>query len=165
MVILGVDPGLAVTGYGVIETGFGRPRLVEGGVVRTDEKAPLEIRLASISAGIREVISACDPDVMVVEKIHSKYKHPGTAILMGHARGVICLAAAEMGLCMVSYTASQVKKSTTGNGDASKEQVQRMVKQLLGLPELPRPTDVADALALALCQADIAKRKAALMRA
>ena len=163
MLILGVDPGLAITGYGVIEAGAERPRLVEAGVIRTDGKAPLEIRLATISSGIHEVIAACDPDVMVVEKVHSKYKHPGTAILMGHARGVICLAAAERGLMLESYTASQVKKSTTGNGNAGKEQVQRMVQQLLRLPEVPRPNDVADALALALCQADIASRKAVVM--
>ena len=165
MVILGVDPGLAVTGYGAIEGGAGEPRLVEGGVIRTDAKAPLEVRLATISSGVREVIAACDPEVMVVEKVHSKYKHPRTAILMGHARGVICLAAAENGLTLESYTASQVKKATTGNGNASKEQVQRMVQQLLRLPEVPRPNDVADALALALCEADLARRRAAVMSA
>lgn len=165
MTILGVDPGLTVTGYGAIEVLPQGRRLVEAGIIRTDAKAPLEARLATISSGIREVIAACEPDVMVVEKVHSKYKHPRTAILMGHARGVICLAAAERGLQLESYTASQVKKATTGNGNADKQQVQRMVQQLLGLAEVPRPDDVADALALALCQADIVSRKVTVMRA
>lgn len=154
MRILGVDPGLNCTGYGVIEHGGGPARVLDGGVIRTDPKASLEVRLATIAGGIRAVVAELEPEVMVVEQVHSKYAHPQTAILMGHARGVALLAAAERGLAVASYPASLVKRSLTGHGRASKEQVGAMVAHLLRLATPPTPDDVTDALALCLCHAE-----------
>ena len=155
--ILGVDPGLNVTGYGVIDDSGGKLRLVEGGVVRTKASEALGQRLAAIHEGIASVISENGPDVVVVEELYSTYAHPKTAILMGHARGVAYLAASHSGLPVASYTATRVKKSLTGTGSASKQQLQRMVCQLLGLDEAPKPADVTDALALAICHARLSK--------
>ncbi len=122
-------------------------------MVRTKPSEPLAERMAKIHDGIAGVIGEHRPDVVVVEELYSTYTHPRTAILMGHARGVIYLAAGASGVPVESYTATRVKKSLTGNGTASKEQVQRMVCQLLGLSKAPTPADVTDALALAICHA------------
>jgi crossover junction endodeoxyribonuclease RuvC len=153
MRILGIDPGLNCTGYGLVAHDPPSARLVEGGVIRTDASASLEVRLATIAQGIRGVLSDLDPDVMVVEDLYAKYEHPQTAILMGHARGVILLAAAERGLEVAAYPASLVKRSLTGHGRATKEQVASMVVHVLGLTQTPEPRDVTDALALCLCHA------------
>lgn len=122
-------------------------------MVRTKASEPLAERMAKIHDGIAGVIGEHRPDVVVVEELYSTYTHPRTAILMGHARGVIYLAAGTSGVPVESYTATRVKKSLTGNGTASKQQVQRMVCQLLGLPKAPKSADVTDALALAICHA------------
>ncbi len=151
MRIIGIDPGLQCTGYGVVEVADGKCTLVEGGVVRTDAEAPLELRLLSIYEGMLEVLRELQPEVAVVERLYAKYRHPQTAILMGHARGVICLAAAAASIPVREYEASKVKKSLTGSGRASKEQVGRMVCELLSLGQPPRPADITDALALAIC--------------
>jgi crossover junction endodeoxyribonuclease RuvC len=151
MRIMGVDPGLNCTGYGVVDHSPTGTILVEGGVVRTDAKASLEVRVATLAKGIRAVIADLDPEVMVVEQLYSTYAHPQTAILMGHARGVVLLAAAERGLQVNAYPASLVKRSLVGHGRASKAQVGQMVVHLLNLSEAPRPEDVTDALALCLC--------------
>ena len=151
MRILGVDPGLNCTGYGVVDYTPARTVMVEGGVIRTDASASLEVRVATIAEGIEAVLADCQPEVMVVEQLYSKYAHPQTAILMGHARGVILLAGARRGLAVVDYAASMVKRSLTGHGRASKEQMGRMVARMLGLNEPPQPHDVTDALALCLC--------------
>jgi crossover junction endodeoxyribonuclease RuvC len=148
-----VDPGLNCTGYGVVDHGAGAPRFLEGGVVRTSASATLEVRLSVLWRGIQSVVAEYRPDVLVVERVHSKYDHPQTAILMGHARGVILLAAAEAGLEVASYPASLVKRSLTGHGRASKEQVAAMVIRALNLAQTPEPADVTDALALCLCHA------------
>lgn len=153
--IMGVDPGLAATGYGIIAGMGASPSIVEAGVIRSREKDPLEKRLLEIHRGITEVIREFKPDVVVVEELYSKYAHPRTAILMGHARGVICVAAAEQGIPVVSYAATRIKNSLTGHGLAGKEQVQRMVQQTFGLSRAPSPSDVADALAVALCHHNV----------
>lgn len=153
MRILGVDPGLNCTGYGIVDAGPRGVRMVEGGIVRTDAAAALEIRIATLAEGIRQVIIEHRPDAMVVEQLYAKYAHPQTAILMGHARGVILLVGAEQGLEVADYAASMVKRSLTGHGRASKEQVGAMVAHLLGLSAPPSPNDVSDALALAICHA------------
>lgn len=153
MRILGVDPGLNCTGYGVVDHLPGSNAMVEAGVIRTDASATLEVRIATIAQGIEAVLADCDPDVMVVEQLYSKYAHPQTAILMGHARGVILLAGARRGLTVVDYAASMVKRSLTGHGRAGKEQVGRMVARMLDLDQPPQPHDVTDALALCLCHA------------
>ncbi len=149
--ILGVDPGLNITGYGVLEASDGRLRLCEAGVIRGRCHGSLVERLAEIHAGIRDVIASLRPSVMALEELYSHYDRPRTAILMGHARGVICLAAAESGISVSPYPATQIKKVLTGSGRASKSQMQRAIQYELGLGQLPEPADVADALAVALC--------------
>lgn len=152
---MGVDPGLSATGYGIITSSEAQPSIVEAGVIRSRDKDPLERRLLDIHRGIAEVIREFEPAVVVVEELYSKYAHPQTAILMGHARGAICLAAAEREIPVVSYAATRIKNSIAGHGRAGKEQVQRMVQQIFGLSSLPQPPDVADALATALCHHNV----------
>ncbi len=149
--ILGIDPGLNITGYGVLELNGNAPRLCEAGIVRGKTRNSLTSRLAEVHQGVADVIAGLHPAVMALEELYSHYKRPRTAILMGHARGVICLAATEAGIPVVHYSATQVKKILTGSGRASKSQVQRAIRNELHLTELPDPPDVADALAIALC--------------
>ncbi len=160
MRVLGVDPGLQTTGYGLLAVRGARVRVAEAGVVRTDGRQPLAERLRRLHDLAAEVIRELAPDAIVVEDLYSHYRHPVTAILMGHARGVIFLAAAEAGVPVVSYGATRVRKSLTGEGHASKQQVQRMVQSALGLKKLPHPPDVADALAVALCHCNVVAREA-----
>jgi len=150
-VILGIDPGLNTTGYGVITGPLGAPRLIEAGIVRTKSKGSIEERLAELHAGVTEVIQAHRPERMAIEQLFSHYERVRTAILMGHARGVICLAAAQAGLAVTSYEPTRVKKTLTGNGRANKIQMQQAVRLQLRLSQLPEPHDVADALAIAIC--------------
>jgi len=148
--ILGIDPGLNITGYAVISRDGGNLSLCEAGVVRSRARDTLPQRLKEISDGVREVIAAHPIDVVVIEQLFSHYERPRTAILMGHARGVICLAAAEAGLPITHYEPTRVKKVMTGNGHASKSQMQLAVKLQLSLASVPEPADVADAMAIAL---------------
>lgn len=148
--IVGIDPGLNLTGYGVIDFRMGRPRLVEAGVVRGRGRS-LVGRLEQLYNGVIELFDAFHPHEMAIEELYSHYARPRTAILMGHARGVICLAARQRGLTITPYAATQIKKILTGAGRAPKSQVQRAVQRELGLLQLPDPPDVADALAIALC--------------
>ena len=152
--ILGVDPGLRVTGYGLLRAAGRELSLVEAGVIRTDDSEPLGDRLRTILDEFRRVIGELQPGVVALEELYSHYKHPTTAILMGHARGVIVLCCALEGRRLITYSPTRVKSAVVGNGHASKEQVQKMVKASLGLSEVPEPADVADALALALCHAN-----------
>ncbi len=156
--ILGIDPGLNISGYGVIELSPGRVRLTEAGIVRGLSRGPLDERLRRIYDGVCDVLSALTPSAMAIEELYSHYERPRTAILMGHARGVICLAAAQIGIPVVSYAATQVKKILTGNGRAPKTQMQRAICRELGLAAPPEPTDVADALAVALCHAYLSQK-------
>jgi crossover junction endodeoxyribonuclease RuvC len=157
--ILGIDPGLNITGYGVLEWGNGSPKLCEAGVVRGKSRGSLSKRLLEIHDGVREVIVGLKPNVMALEELYSHYERPRTAILMGHARGVLCLAGAEAGIPVISYSATQIKKILTGNGRAPKAQVQRAIQRELLLPEIPEPPDVADALAVALCHGYLKERQ------
>ncbi len=150
--ILGIDPGLRITGYGVVESSPQRPIVLEAGVIRSaGSKTSMALRVLSVYNGIVEIIDQFEPAVLAVEQLYAHYQHPRTAILMGHARGAILLAAAQRGLEVVSYNATRVKKTITGNGRASKDQVQRTIQRELGLTEVPDPPDVSDALAVALC--------------
>lgn len=152
--ILGIDPGLQVTGYAVIESTSQTPQVREAGVIRTVEgrrAADIAVRLHALYDGLTEVIGQFQPAAVAVEQLFAHYAHPRTAILMGHARGVILLAAAQRSIPVISYAATRIKKTITGNGRASKEQVQRSIQRELGLAKLPEPSDVADALAVALC--------------
>ncbi len=155
MRVLGVDPGLRVTGYGVL----GVPKkfsthsnleLIEAGVIRTRSSQKISERLEKIYNGLDSAIKELKPDVVVIEKLYANYKHPVTAILMGHARGVVCLLSGIYGLPLVSLPSTHVKKAVTGQGHAGKFQVQRMVQHYLGLKNPPEPPDVADALAIAM---------------
>jgi len=148
MRILGVDPGLGTTGYGIIEgSNF---KLVEAGVIRTQANTPIQSRLKKIFDGVCAIIEEHKPAVLVLEKIYSHYKHPTTAILMGHARAAVCLACGVDGVDLVNYPSTKIKKTVTGNGHASKLQVQRMVQNILKLKDIPEPADVGDALAMAI---------------
>src|SRR5207244_4695076 len=151
--ILGSDTGLIITGYGVLEFSQARPILCEAGIIRTadDDATEMADKVLSVYNGVVEVIAQFKPEAMAVEQLYAHYDHPRTAILMGHARGVIFLAAADKGIPVLSYAATHVKKIVTGNGRASKEQVQRTIQRELGLETMPDPPDVADALAVALC--------------
>ena len=149
--ILGIDPGLNTTGYGMIRVQSGQFQLVEAGVVRSKAKAPIECRIAEIHDGVAEVLSDHSPDFLALEQLFSHYSRPKTAILMGHARGVICLAAASANVPVRSFEPTKVKKVLTGNGHAPKHQMQLAVKLQLNLAETPEPADVADALAIAIC--------------
>jgi len=151
MRILGVDPGLNITGYAVVERRMGRLAVVEAGMIRGRTRGDLAARLAEIHEGVSDVISSLKPEILAVEELYSHYERPRTAILMGHARGVICLAATQAGIPLRSYSATQVKRLLTGNGRAPKSQVQRAICQEFSLAAPPEPPDVADAMAIALC--------------
>ncbi len=149
-IILGVDPGLNITGFGVVAASGSSIRLVDAGTIRTKASDPLTPRLTELYEGIAGVIECYGPEVMGLEKIYSHYRHPTTAIIMGHARGVLCLAAGIKGIHVESIPASRVKKAVTGNGRASKAQVNGMVRRIFGIRGELKPVDVSDALAVAL---------------
>jgi len=149
--VLGIDPGLDTTGYAVLESSGTEVAVLEAGVVRTTPDESLGSRIEQIYAAVNELLESYGPAAMAVEQLHSNYRHPRTAILMGHARGVICLAANQHAVPIADYPPTQVKKLITGSGHASKSQMQRAVQQQLGLATLPEPPDVADAIAIALC--------------
>jgi crossover junction endodeoxyribonuclease RuvC len=158
MRILGIDPGLQVCGYACLDSDAGREIVVEAGVLRTSGDASLAGKLNQIAEDIETLLERFRPDVVAVEELYSHYAHPRTAILMGHARGVILQKGAAAGLEVKSFSATRIKKSLTGNGRASKEQVQKTMQTVLALPELPKPPDVADAMAVALCCANAIHR-------
>jgi len=151
--VLGVDPGLNVTGYGVIEYRGREANLIEAGVIRLPRasKGTLAARLERLFDSVREVIDEFQPDRICLEEVYSHADYPRTAILMGHARGVICLAARLAKVHVISLPAKRIKQAVTGNGNASKLQVQRAVQHHFSLDGVPHPPDVADALAAALC--------------
>lgn len=159
MIILGVDPALTVTGYGVIEVRIGILSLLEGGIISTSPKEILPQRLDRIYRAIVKLISDTKPDVLVLEKLYVHYRHPTTAYLLGQARGVICLACATKNIPLVEYAATRIKKAIVGRGLASKYQVQRMVAGTLALRNLPKYTDITDALALAIAHSYIIRAK------
>lgn len=148
--ILGVDPGLRTTGYGMIDVGGGRARLIEAGVIQPNPRAPIEERLAELHAAMVEIVRTLRPDCMVIEELWTAYRNPTTAVLMGHARGVLCLAAGANGVAVRPLAHSLVKRALVGSGSARKEQVKKMVVTMLGLRTVPQPDDVSDALALAV---------------
>jgi len=158
MRILGVDPGLNISGYGILESSDDKLVVIEAGVIRSRTDGDLPSRLLDIANELGNIISQFEPEMMAIEELYSHYGHPRTAIIMGHARGVALQKAAEAGLPVFSYSATRIKKSLTGNGRASKLQMQRMVTSTLCLAEVPEPPDVADALAVALCHARTIER-------
>jgi crossover junction endodeoxyribonuclease RuvC len=153
MRIIGIDPGLQVTGYGVIDYDRGRLTLVEGGLIETDSKADLGCRLDALYRGVQAVVRQTRPHVAVVERLYSKYRHPQTALLMAHARGAVLLGLQHWKVEVVSYTASMVKRALVGHGRASKRQIAGMVAQMLGVRIEEISDHVSDALALAISHA------------
>jgi crossover junction endodeoxyribonuclease RuvC len=151
MRILGIDPGLQITGYGVIDLARPRPKLIDGGVIRLNAKTSIPDRLVELETELEDLISEHKPDVCAVEQLYSHYKHPRTAILMGHARGVILLVAKRNKVRVEEFAANRIKQSLTGHGHASKVQMQRAIQGMWNLAKPPEPPDVADALAVALC--------------
>lgn len=159
MRVLGVDPGLRLTGYGCIEPGPGglRPTIVEAGVLRLDQRgegggaASISQRLDELDRDFREVLDRTRPVVVAVEGLFAHYKHPATAISMGHARGVLLLAVRRAGLELIELKPAAVKKGLTGSGRAEKGQMQRAIQAEFALAAPPEPPDVADALAIAVC--------------
>ena len=149
--IVGVDPGLNITGYSVLESDVHDLKMVEAGVLRSKRDQSMGERLRQLYEGLVEIIEQHRPQIIAVEEIYSHYQMPKTAILMGHARGVYCLAAALHDLEVFNYSATQIKKVLTGNGRAPKDQVQLAVMRQFNLSEPPDPPDVADAIAIATC--------------
>jgi len=153
-IILGLDPGLETTGYGVLDLTPAGVRVAEGGVLRSAVgRVPVDMgdRVKSLYDGLVEVLEQWQPTAIAIEQLYAHVEHPRTSILMAHARGVYFLAAAQRGIPVFSYAATQVKKTVTGHGRASKEQMQYAVMRELGLSKPPEPHDVADALGIALC--------------
>ena len=151
MRIIGLDPGLQITGYGVIDYAPTRPALVDGGVIRLKIKTSIADRLVELETELDGLFDEHKPDAAAVEQLYSNYAHPRTAILMGHARGVILLVARRRGVEVHEFAANRIKQSLTGHGHASKEQMQRAIQHQWSLAKPPDPPDVADALAVALC--------------
>jgi crossover junction endodeoxyribonuclease RuvC len=154
--ILGLDPALRVTGYGVIQSNGRGVVLVEAGVVAPRTDLSLEERLAQLHAGVADILAETKPDIVVIEELYTSYKNPTTAILMGHARGVMCLASAQAGVPVRTLGHAHVKRALVGSGAARKDQVNAMVTRLLKLKAAPKPNDVSDALAIALAYLNMA---------
>jgi len=154
--VIGIDPGLNATGYGVVECHSAGVKLLEAGVIRLPRSRGdnLPARLETLFDSLREVMREFRPQAMCLEEVYAHRDYPQTSVLMGHARGVICLAARLASVPVVSFSAKRVKQSVTGNGNASKTQVQRAVQNYFSLERVPHPPDVADALAVALCFID-----------
>jgi len=150
MIVLGVDPGLTATGYAVLDVGNGRVRVRASGCAKSPSKHALEARVRSIYDELAAVIARWRPQLAVLEGLYSEYRYPRTAILMGHVRGVICLAADQTGARVLEVSPAEVKQALTGSGRAGKEQIKRAVTHMLSLAEAPKSEHVCDALALAL---------------
>ena len=148
--VLGIDPGFKATGYGCIETDGRRTQLLETGTIEPKQKDLIENRLQKIKKLLGELIEEHRPQVLVLEKLYTHYKHPATAAKLGHVRGVICLLSAECGIELAEYSVKRIRKALTGNGNASKAQIRRVVAGLLKIDEAKLGLDASDALALAL---------------
>jgi crossover junction endodeoxyribonuclease RuvC len=163
MIVLGIDPGLASTGYGVVERRGGRLLALDGGVIATVASLPLERRLDRIAARMRELLGEHECDAMALEALYFG-ANAQSAFAVGHARGVAMLAAGERGVQCHSYTPQQIKSAVCGSGRAAKDQVARMVQTLLALPRPPTPDHASDALAVAVCHLNGAPLADALAR-
>jgi crossover junction endodeoxyribonuclease RuvC len=161
VIVLGIDPGLANTGYGVVQSIAGRLVALDGGVIETRAGTSQERRLADIHAAVNALLVEHEPDAMALEELYFG-QNVKTAFAVGHGRGAAMLAAGQRGIECTSYTPQKVKAAVCGNGRADKEQVARMVQTLLALPQAPTPDHASDALAVAMCHANRAPLSAAL---
>jgi len=159
MVVLGIDPGLANTGYGVVVRRSGRLAALDGGVIETRPGVPAERRLAMLHARVRDLLAKHEPDAVALEALYFG-QNVRTAFAVGQARGVVVLAAGQRAVPCVDYTPQQVKSAVCGSWRAAKGQVQDMVQRLLGLSAPPRPDHAADALAVAICHLNHAPLRA-----
>lgn len=150
VIVLGIDPGTATTGFGLVTVANGRLTALDYGVIRTAPEDPPAARLRRIFQGVGDLIRSASPDCVAVEQLFFN-KNVRSALAVGQARGVVLLAASMGGLSVAEYTPLQVKQAVVGYGRAEKQQIQHMVKVLLGLEDIPRPDDAADALAIAIC--------------
>ena len=153
MRILGIDPGLKATGYGVVETqgsGLSAVKLLETGTIEPKQKDLIQNRIQKIHTILGELIDEHGPQVLVLEKLYAHHKHPATASKLGHVRGVICLLCAQKNILLAEYSVKRIRKSLTGNGNATKVQIQKIVADLLKIDESKLTLDASDALALAL---------------
>ncbi|MEA1903871.1 MAG: crossover junction endodeoxyribonuclease RuvC [Actinomycetota bacterium] len=157
MFVLGIDPGLSATGYGLVE-GSQPPKAMLAGVIRTDSGLPMPTRLAELYRGLTQVVDDSHPDVIALETVFTN-RNLQTAISVGRASGVALLVAAQAGLEVHEYVPTAIKSAVTGDGSANKRQMQEMVARLLHLQEPPKPADAADALAIALCHLRVAPMK------
>lgn len=155
MRILGVDPALRITGYGAVDFYGNKLLLIEAGIIMTSSGQQLPRRLDKIFNAVTKLTKDIRPDVVVLEKLYAHYRHPTTAFLLGQARGVICLVCAKEKIPLVEYSATRVKKAIVGKGLAPKYQVQRVIAQMLRLRQVPKYTDVTDALALAIAHSHV----------
>ena len=156
MVIMGVDPGFAITGYGIVKYEGNRFQVLDYGVIRTDSSMGLPKRLLHLNDSLVELIDSYKPCAVSVEELFFN-KNIKTALAVGHGRGVALLVAARLGVEVFEYTPLQVKQAVVGYGRAYKSQMQQMVKVILNMPEIPKPDDAADALAVAICHAHSCK--------
>jgi len=163
MLVLGIDPGTAITGWGVVSKDADDLHLVDYGTIDTSKNTPLAQRLQTIHRDLGEIISRHRPSAVAVEKLFFS-KNVRTALSVGQARGVVLLAVAEAGIPVHEYTPLEVKQSVVGYGRASKDQVQQLVKILLRLDSVPQPDDAADAIAVAICHIHSAQLKAILAK-
>jgi crossover junction endodeoxyribonuclease RuvC len=159
MRILGVDPGLRATGFGLVEVQPGAVKVIDAGSIEPNPKALFEVRIAKVHDLLSGIIRTHKPNVLVLEKLYAHYKHPTTACLLGHVRGVICLLACEHKIELVEQPVKRIRQALVGNGNATKEQVQMFVKRLLHIEKAAMTLDTSDALALALGQAHMLKFK------
>jgi crossover junction endodeoxyribonuclease RuvC len=150
MRILGIDPGLITTGYGIVEIKAGNVKILEAGTIEPNTKDLFEQRLFKIHLHMTTILQAHHPDVVVLEKLYAHYKHPATASVLGHARGVICLSVAQQNIKLVEQSVKRIRKALTGNGNATKIQCQEFVKRLLNIKSSSFKLDASDALSLAL---------------
>lgn len=161
VLVLGLDPGTAITGYGLVQEEGDALRAVAFGVIRTEPDVPLPQRLASLYAQLSELVHTYQPDAAAVEELFFS-RNVRTAMAVGQARGVVLLALAQANIPLDEYTPRQVKQAVAGYGSAAKDQVQEMVRLLLNLPDVPQPDDAADALAIAICHLHAMRMKAFL---
>lgn len=151
MIIIGIDPGLQITGYGVLQSDGAKIKVLEAGIIKTNTNDNFENKLNEIFSEVGKVVKQYNPDYIAIEELYSHYAHPKTAIIMGHARGMVFLSAAQNRIPIISYASTRIKKSLTGNGRATKAQMRKMIKSTLGLKDDLFSPDTADALAAAVC--------------
>lgn len=157
MKILGIDPGLKATGYGIIDFGQNKITILEAGTIEPKKRDLLQNKIDKVYRNLNDLASEHKPEIMILEKLYAHYKHPTTACIMGHVRGVICLVCAQKKMKFMEYSVKRVRKALTGNGNATKLQTRSTVAYALRLKEDHIPLDASDALALALAHVHIAK--------